>query len=58
MTAVFDYHAISLFRRDYNHYIFTSMRDRMIQVTKYNLYIDTSDSTKVFNSYLNLTLKL
>ena len=30
----------------------------MIQVTKYNLFIDTSDSTKVFNSYLNLTLKL
>ena len=30
----------------------------MIQVTKYNLFIDTSDSTKVLNSYLNLTLKL
>ena len=30
MAAVFDYHAISLFRRDYNHLIFTGMRDRMI----------------------------
>lgn len=58
MEAIFTKESINDFRRNLGHLKFSQLRDKAIHVTKWRLQLDFVDSTKVFHSYQNLTVRL
>lgn len=58
MEAIFTKESINDFRRNLGHLKFSQLRDKAIHVTKWRLQLDFVDSTKIFHSYQNLTVRL
>lgn len=58
IEAIFTKESINDFRRFFGHLKFSQLRDKAIHVTKWRLQMDFVDSTKVFHSYQNLTVRL
>lgn len=58
IEAVFTKESINEFRKTHSHVKFSSLRDKLIHVTKWSLLIDHADSKKEFNSCSNLSIKI
>ena len=51
LEAIFTKEAINEFRKYYSHVRFSSLRDKIIYISKWKLEISRVDSKKYFNSY-------
>jgi len=58
IEAIFTKEAINEFRKYYSHVRFSSLKDKIIYISKWKLEISGADSKKLFNSYQNLSIKL
>ena len=58
IEAVFTKESINEFRKNHSHVKFSSLRDKVIYVSKWRLQIENVDSRKVFNSCSNLSIKI
>lgn len=56
MEAVFTQDCINDFRKNYSHLKFSDLRDKVLYAMKWSLQIRVRDSSKVFNSYENLSV--
>lgn len=58
IEATFTKESIYEFRKNFSHCKFSSLKDKIIILTKWSLFVENVDSKKVFNSYNNLTIKI
>lgn len=58
IEAVFTKESINEFRKNHSHVKFSSLRDKVIYVSKWRLQLENVDSRKVFNSCNNLSIKI
>lgn len=58
IEAVFTKESINEFRKNFSHCKFSSLKDKVIYLSKWSLFVDTADSKQVYNSFNNVTIKL
>ena len=58
IEAVFTKEAVNSFRKNFSHLCLSSMRDRLLKLTKWSLQLKQRASSKCFNSYKNLGVYL
>jgi len=58
LEAVFTKESINDFRKNFSHVKFSSLRDKVIIVSKWTLQIETVDSKQVYNSFNNFSIKV
>lgn len=58
IEAVFTKESINEFRKNFSHCKFSSLKDKVIYLGKWSLFVDTADSQQVYNSFTNVTIKL
>lgn len=58
MEAAFTKESIYDFRKNYSHYKFSSLKDKVIMLTKWSLCVEKVDSKVIYNSYNNLAIKV
>ena len=56
IDANFTKEAIMEYKRNYSHIKFSALRDKILFLQKWSLHLRQTDSSKVFNSYNNLTV--
>lgn len=58
IEAIFTKDAINDLRRSYGHIGLSKLRDKVILVTQCSLQVDSVDSSRNYNSFCNLTIRL
>lgn len=58
IEAVLTKECIFEYRKNFSHLKFSSLKDKILLLNKWSLLIESVDSTTVYNSFNNLTIKI